>query len=228
MVSNIIILIPVFNDYESLNILLDRLPASLKSFTDTKFTVLVADDGSTDPVNIAVPEFLSLQVLHLRRNIGHQKAIAISMAWVCENLECDKLLVMDGDGEDSPGDVARLLQSSITEPDKIIFAARSSRQESRSFRFFYNIYKIVFRTLTGRPITFGNFLVMPKSILVKVVYYSEIWNHVAAGIIKTGLPYLSIPANRSRRYAGISRMNFHSLLMHGLGAITVFIDIIAA
>src|SRR5688500_18933383 len=69
---------------------------------------------------------------------------------------------------------------------------------------------------------------MPKSILVKVVYYSEIWNHVAAGIIKTGLPYLSIPANRSRRYAGISRMNFHSLLMHGLGAITVFIDIIAA
>jgi hypothetical protein len=86
----------------------------------------------------------------------------------------------------------------------------------------------MFRLLTGRSISFGNFLVIPKPLLNKAVYYSEIWNHIAGGIVKTGLPYTAIPVDRAKRYTGKSKMNFHSLLMHGLGAIAVFIDVIAS
>jgi membrane-bound ClpP family serine protease len=65
-------------------------------------------------------------------------------------------------------------------------------------------------------------------LLDKVVYYSEIWNHIAGGILKAGLPYTSIVTHRGKRYAGNSKMSFHSLLIHGLGAIAVFIEIIAS
>ena len=228
MTKNVIILIPVFNDSASLNILLEKLSIELKEFKDSTFSVLVADDGSNDSLEIKVPALFSLQILHLQRNIGHQKAIAVGLAYINENIPCIKVLVMDSDGEDRPEDVPALLRSSSINPDKIIFAQRKSRQEGKGFQFFYRLYKIAFRILTGKSIAFGNFLLLPKPILSKVVYYSEIWNHIAGGIIKTGLPYISIVTDRGKRYAGNSSMNFNSLLIHGLGAIAVFIEIIAS
>lgn len=225
MAEKIIILIPVYNDAESLNILLDKLGQVLK---DVPASVLIADDGSTEDLTVKPPVSLPTSVLHLQRNIGHQKAIAIGMAYIRDNMVCDKVIIMDGDGEDSPEDALRLLNSADSNPGQIVFAKRKSRQEGQSFLFFYRVYKMMFRFLTGRSISFGNFLVIPKPLLNKAVYYSEIWNHIAGGIIKTGLPYISIDVDRSKRYAGSSKMNFHSLLMHGLGAIAVFIDVIAS
>ena len=197
MAEQIIILTPVFNDGESLNMLLTELAESLKKFGNSKFSVLIVDDGSTDNLTILPQTSFTIQILHLQRNIGHQKAIAIGLAYIKENLSCDKVLVMDSDGEDRPTDVAALLRNSINNPGKIIFAQRKSRQEGTGFRLFYRLY-------------------------------SEIWNHIAGGIMKTELPYLAVITNRGKRYAGKSKMNFLSLLMHGLGAIAVFIEVIAS
>jgi len=228
MTEKIIILIPVFNDEESLNRLLGELAASLNKFADSTFSVLVVDDGSTDKLHIAAPSFFSLQLLHLQRNIGHQKVIAVGLAYIKENMPCDKVLVMDSDGEDRPEDAAALLSNSQSNPGKIVFARRKSRQEGSGFRLSYRLYKLAFRLLTGKSIAFGNFLLMPKPQLDIVVYYSEIWNHIAGGILKAGLPYTSIATNRGKRYAGKSKMNFNALLIHGLGAIAVFIEVIAS
>lgn len=228
MAEHIIILTPVFNDGESLNTLLAALDKELTPFSQSRFSVLVVDDGSAEPIIVRRPERFTIQILHLQRNIGHQKAIAVGLAYIKENMPCDKVLIMDSDGEDRPEDVAALLQAGETQPGKIIFAGRKSRQEGSNFRFFYQLYKLAFRVLTGRRIAFGNFMLMPKSLLDKVVYYSEIWNHIAGGILKTGLPYISVETHRGRRYAGRSKMNFQSLLMHGLGAIAVFMEVIAS
>jgi polyisoprenyl-phosphate glycosyltransferase len=228
MPDSIIILIPVFNDNESLNTLLAELGNSLLEETGSKFSILVIDDGSGETISIKNNERIPLRVLHLQRNIGHQKAIAIGLAYIKENLPCDKVLVMDADGEDRPADAVVLLKASATNPGSVIFAHRKSRQEGTGFRLFYRLYKLAFRMLTGKKIAFGNFMVMPGSLLNKVVYYSEIWSHVAGGILKTGLPYAAIETHRGKRYSGQSKMNFNSLLIHGLGAIAVFIEVIAS
>lgn len=223
-----LLLTPVYNDGESLNLLLKDLAITCQSFPDRRFSVLVVDDGSTNELNIDAPAFFSIQVLHLQRNIGHQKAIAIGLAYSKEHLEFDDVIVLDSDGEDRPEDVAELLRRSESEKEKIIFAQRKSRQEGFFFRFFYRLYQFAFRILTGRKISFGNFVLLPRPLLDKLVFYSEIWNHIAGGIVKSGLPYISVPADRGKRYAGNSKMNFHSLLLHGLGAIAVFIEVIAS
>lgn len=222
------ILIPVFNDRECLNSLLPGLAESLEQFADSRFSVLVVDDGSTEDMPIISPAKFSLQVLHLKRNIGHQKAISIGLAWIRENLPCDQVLVMDADGEDRPEDAALLVTDSHKNESKIIFAARASRQEGSRFRFFYFMYKILFRLLTGQNIAYGNFMLIPFPLLNKLVYYSEIWNHVAGGIMKSGLPFTSVITHRGKRLNGSSRMNFRELLIHGLGAISVFIEVIAS
>lgn len=228
MLQQLTILIPVYNDGESLNMLLGELPAVLKSQGNTRFTVLVMNDGSSEELKIKAPAGFRVQLLHLQRNIGHQKAIAIGLAYIKENIPSDAVLVMDSDGEDRPEDVPLLLQKAEQVPGTIIFAQRQSRQEGNRFRFFYWLYKMAFRVLTGRSISFGNFLLMPKALLDKTVYYPEIWNHIAGGILKTNLPYTAVATHRGKRYAGQSKMNFLSLLMHGLGAIAVFIEVIAS
>ncbi len=228
MAEQITILIPVLNDEESLNRLLAELSVSCKEFPDSKFSVLAVDDGSATRLKINAPSAFSLKILHLFRNIGHQKGIAVGLAYIKENLSCDKVLVMDADGQDRPEDAVALLKESQNDPGKIIFAKRRSRQEGTGFRLFYRVYKFAFRILTGKKIAFGNFLVMPKPMLDKLVYYSEIWNHIAGGILKAGLPFTSVVTHRGKRYAGNSKMSFHSLLIHGLGAIAVFIDVIAS
>ncbi len=228
MAERIIILTPFLNEEESLNRLLEELGTALQPLTNSSFTVLVIDDGSTGKYTLKAPSQFSVKLLHLQRNIGHQKAIAVGLAYIKENMECDKVLVMDADGEDRPEDALALLKASGNDPGKIIFAKRRSRQEGNRFKFFYSLYKFAFRILTGKRIAFGNFMVMPKPLLDKVVFYSEIWNHIAGGILKTGLPYSPIITHRGKRYAGHSKMSFHSLMIHGLGAIAVFIETIAS
>jgi hypothetical protein len=165
----------------------------------------------------------AIHILHLHHNIGHQKAIATGLAHIHHHMPCDHVLIMDGDGEDQPEDALNLLKKS-EETTKIIVARRKARKETMQFRFFYFIYKILFRSLTGKKIVFGNFMIIPGNYLHKLVYYSEIWNHLPAGIIKSDLPFTDIPVNRGARYSGSSKMSFQSLVMHGLGSIAVFLE----
>lgn len=227
MISQTIILIPFYNDSVSLTKVLTDLTLILKQSDTSSYSLLIVDDGSTELITIKNFPFPS-QILHLQRNIGHQKAIAIGLAYIKQNLQCNKVLIMDADGEDRPEDAALLLNESEKAPGNIIFAYRKSRQEKAGFRFFYSLYKIMFRLLTGKKIAFGNFMVIPKIQLDKIVYYSEIWSHIAGGILKAKLPYISIMTHRGKRHADKSKMNFYSLLIHGLGAIAVFIEVIAS
>ncbi|MCB0776782.1 MAG: glycosyltransferase family 2 protein [Chitinophagaceae bacterium] len=228
MQSQIAILCPLFNDSASFNQLLLELKKSFRHIPDYHFRVLVVNDGSTEALSIEKVAGFRVQVLPLYRNIGHQKALAIGLAYIKDNYNCDKVLIMDADGEDRPEDALELLLISEKKPGQVIFAYRQSRQEGSGFRFFYSLYKLSFRILTGKKISFGNFMVMPKAVLDKIVFYSEIWNHLAGGILKSGLPWSPVQTHRGKRYSGTSKMNFSRLLMHGLGAIAVFMEVVAS
>jgi polyisoprenyl-phosphate glycosyltransferase len=134
---------------------------------------------------------------------------------------------MDSDGEDRPSDLQHLYEASLQEPDKIIFAKRAKRSEGLVFRIGYLIYKSLFGLLTGKVIEFGNFSILPFRQAQKLAYVSEIWNHFPGGIIRSKLPYSSIPIERGTRLAGKSKMNFVSLVLHGLSAVSVHLDTVA-
>ncbi len=225
MKEKIVILIPVYNDAESVNLLIKNISSSLANRCN--YSLLIVDDGSTKSLSIHPSANVDITVLHLQRNIGHQKAISIGLAYAKNKNGCDKLIIMDGDGQDSPGDVWRLIEASASSPGEIVFAKRNSRPETVQFKLFYKIYKLLFSLLTGKKISFGNFLIMPKSSLDKIVFYSEIWNHLSGGIVKSGLPYTTIETDRNKRYFDNSKMSFNSLILHGLGAVSVFLDVIA-
>jgi polyisoprenyl-phosphate glycosyltransferase len=228
----ICILMPEFNDWGNLRGMLDQLNRSL-SAADYRAEILLVDDGSTVPEDLSSllagkwPALSSLEILTLGRNVGHQRAIAIGLAFISENKPCDAVVVMDSDGEDDPKDVPRLIQKYEQEKrGKLVFAQRAKRSESLLFRVFYVFYRALYRLLTGFTISFGNFSIIPRPLLERAVLISEIWNHYAAGILKARLPHVLLPTVRAKRISGQSKMDFTSLVINGLSSISVFSDTI--
>jgi polyisoprenyl-phosphate glycosyltransferase len=226
-----VILIPVFNDWDSLAQLLPRLDSVLASHFIT-VDVLVIDDGSTVEPECEVDQrsFASLRridVLRLRRNLGHQRAIAVGLAYIEDCLPAESVVVMDGDGEDDPADVPRLLERLAEEGNGIVvFAERARRSESLVFRVFYALFKLLHLVLTGKGVRVGNFSAIPRRRLSSLVVVAELWNHYAAAVFRSRQPYCMIPTYRSRRLCGSSSMNFVSLVTHGLSAISVYSDVV--
>jgi len=229
--SQAVVLTPVYNDWKSLAQLLRELDRVLDE-AGISVNIVAVDDGSTETPNeiegliSELRRVTGVRIIRLTRNLGHQKAIAVGLAALASG-PAVPVLIMDSDGEDRPEDAVRLLAEHARQPDRVVFARRARRSEGGLFRACYAFYRLFFRLLTGTTIAFGNFSLVPPSLLRRVAYLPEIWNHFAAGVLRSGLPRCHLPTDRGARYAGRSRMNFIGLVVHGLSAISVYLDIAA-
>lgn len=225
----LIVVIPTYNDWEALTRLLDALDLALKGL-DWNIRLLLIDDGSDvepplERLGCSRKSIDGVAVLTLRRNLGHQRAIATALAWVEANTRCEALVVMDGDGEDSPDDVRLLIASyEKTGGRAIVFAARRRRSEGALFQFFYHLYRGLHWALTGVGVQVGNFSLIPRAQLRRLVVVSDLWNHYAAAVFKARFTTALVPTARARRLGGRAKMNFTQLVVHGLSAISVFGD----
>ncbi len=215
---------PLYNDWTSCAILIKRIK-ELESSGNYKFTIIVVNDGSTIDAEDEVKKvFENVKILGLKVNVGHQRAIAVGIQYVYNEVkDADTVIVLDSDGEDRPQDIPALIEKS-RDTGRIVFAKRKKRQESVVFKTGYFIYKHLFRLLTGQSISFGNYSAIPVSKLKKVANLNNIWNHYSGAIIHSRLPYDTVLLDRGKRYSGTSKMNFTSLVLHGLSSIAVYFD----
>lgn len=228
----IVVVVPVLNDWGPAARLigeLDRLPA----LAGRRLRMVLVDDGSYPPPEIAAlasavrpgGAVLEVTLVQLACNLGHQRAIAVGLVEAARADGISRIVVMDADGEDRPEDVAALIHASDGQEDTIVLAHRASRSEGLGFRAGYVIYKLLFRLLTGNSIRFGNFCLIPHGFANALVHNPATWNNLAAAIMRSRLPTFAVPIARGERYSGRSKMNFFSLAVHGLSAISVYIDI---
>lgn len=221
------IISPVYNDWDCANRMLEEISQTFPSANRPEI-FFINDGSSTNPsFNPPVP-YEGFQVIELTRNLGHQKAIAIGLSFVQANFNFDFVVVIDSDGEDRPQDIQNLINAHLLlEDDKVVFAHRKRRHEGLVFKSLYYIYRLLFRLLTGERIAFGNFCLIPGKQLNRVVHVSEIWNHFSGGVIRSKIPFTTIPVDRGKRYFGTSKMNFTALIIHGISSITVHLDVVA-
>ena len=217
---------PVFNDWPSLSRLIGDIDR-IELPRHVEFSLFAIDDGSSEPVVIDYPvqtlhRVREIEIITLGCNLGHQRAIAVGLVETYVRKDFDAIIVMDSDGEDRPSDIPFLLAEAARKPGYIICAQRRRRPGLLIFRMWYECYKLVFRLLTGSRIDFGNYCLIPTDRLEAVVSNSSIWNNLAGTLTRSRLPLTSFPSDRGRRYAGSSKMNFVSLVTHGLSAMAVY------
>lgn len=226
----LIILCPVYDDWDSLK----QLVAEISRAVSGSVLIIIVNDGSIAPTPESLTEESKtsgpgIEVISLAHNVGHQEAIAIGIRTVVEQYSeaAPYLIVMDSDGEDSPASIKTLVTELQNNPKlSIVTAARRRRHATFEFKVFYTLYRFIFKLLTGRNINFGNFVGIRISALSRVASMPELSVHFAATLIKSKLMLTSVDIDRGRRYHGCSKMNYSSLILHGLRAIIVFSEIV--
>ena len=223
--------IPVYNDWQSFRMLLSELDQVAAKLPLLMFVTAV-NDCSTEGPGADFNQFTDLQhlegaeILHLAGNIGHQRAIAIGLCTAVTDDNFDAVLIMDADGEDPPQMIEHLLQQIGQKTNFCVVAQRRKRSEKAVFKVSYLIYKTVFKLTTGTTINFGKFSALSRSYARRLVLVSDLWNNLPSAILRSRLPIISVLADRGQRYQGNSKMNFTSLVIHGLSGISVYADTI--
>src|SRR5215469_13961038 len=110
----IVIVMPVFDDWDAFGQLIAKL-GQQNDLNPYNLSVLAVDDGSskkpTDTETLRATKGMleNVRVIRLACNLGHQRAIAVGIVEASKADDVDAVVVMDSDGEDDPGAVARLI-----------------------------------------------------------------------------------------------------------------------
>ena len=224
------IIIPVFNDWDSLNYLLDDI-SKIKENTNLNFSsidITIIDDAST--INQKVEKTfkdIKIKTLRLINNLGSQRAINIGLRYLNENnIDFDYCVIMDSDGEDRAEDIIKLVKIAQEKQDIIVFASRAKRENGILFYLFYKVYLFFFYLLTGENLNFGNFSCISKKMLPSVIRLNNSEVHHSASILKSNLSYLKIKCDRGKRYKGKSKMSINKLALHGLNGLAIFVELV--
>lgn len=225
---NTTIVIPVFNDWSSVSKLIAHIDTIGKD-SHINISLILVNDGSDEANNLEIVNTFqsieSIKILHLACNLGHQRAIAVGLVNISNESDSEIIIVMDGDGEDKPEDIKLLIEEyRNSDADSIVAAKRDKRSEGMVFKISYFFYKLLFRLLTGQRIDFGNYCLIPKRLLYKLIYKDSLWNHLAATVLRSNSKLRMVSTYRGNRIDGKAKMNFTGLVLHGLSAISVFND----
>ncbi len=218
------ILIPVYNDWQSLSKLLGEIN-NLSSTSEFKISVIIVNDASKhDRQN--EDKFLdkieSIKILNMRKNQGHARCIATGLRYIYQKEDFDYVIPMDGDGEDRPEEILDFLKQIKHQLNKTIVGERVKRSENLLFKICYQLHKLLTLTFTGKNIKFGNYTCLPKVTVEKMINEKATWNSFSGALTKVESDLISIPSSRGNRYFGPSKMSFYSLINHSLSIISVF------
>ncbi len=222
--KKIIILIPVFNDWESLKKLIFEINENIKIYKNIHFECLIVNDCSTiKQPNFSKPSSISsFEILNMKENRGHARCNAFGIRYIHKNKNFDNLILMDGDGEDRPDEIKNLIDTINNEPTISVVAKRIKRSEGLFFQFLYQVHKLITLIFTGRNINFGNYCILTKNDVEKIYSKASLWSSFSGTVKKFLKPLNEINSIRGLRYCGPSQMSLIKLLIHSFSIIAVF------
>jgi len=218
------ILIPVYNDWQSVFKLLDEINLNLANL-DHEISVIIINDASNHDRIEEEKNFENLnsvKILNMKINQGHSRCIATGLKYIFEKEDFDYVIPMDGDGEDRPEEINNFIDQISNSNGKTIVGERVKRSEDLIFKTCYQLHKLITLTFTGKSIKFGNFTCLPKSTVEKMINEKATWNSFSGSLRKIENDFITIPSIRGIRYFGPSKMSFYNLIKHSLSIISVF------
>ena len=218
------ILIPVYNDWQSVFKVVDEIN-NLTNISEHEISILIVNDASNHDREDKVYNWhnlKSVKILNMSVNQGHARCIATGLKYIYEKEDFDYVIPMDGDGEDRPEEIEDFVNQIKNSNEKPIVGERVKRSENLLFKFCYYIHKLITLFFTGHSIKFGNFTCLPKAVVEKLVQEKSTWNSFSGSLKKIQKDLIPIPSIRGVRYFGPSKMSFSNLLKHSLSIISVF------
>ena len=218
------ILIPVYNDWQSVFKLIENINSQVSTLND-EFSLIIINDSSTENRPVLSTDLGSLKsilFINMKENRGHARCNASGLKYINEKEDFDYVIPMDGDGEDRPEELNLLIEKIKAYPDVVVTANRVKRSEGLIFKFCYLVHKYLTVIFTGQTIKYGNYTCLPKSVVNEMVNEPATWSSFSGSLAKIAKDRKSVPSQRGIRYFGPSKMSYINLLKHSLSIIAVF------
>jgi polyisoprenyl-phosphate glycosyltransferase len=217
------IVVPIFNEEETLPALYARLTASVPLWKDD-YEVLLVDDGSSDRSFHLMKQFADnnsrFHAVKLSRNFGHQAAVAAGMRYATG----DAVIIMDGDLQDPPEEIPGLLEK-WREGYDVVYAIRTNRKENWFKRTAYTSFYRLLGVMSdiNIPLDSGDFCLMDRKVVT--VLNHELPENIRfvrglrayAGFRQIGLRY-----ERAERATGTTKYTLGKLVKLALDGIFGF------
>ena len=218
------ILIPVYNDWESLIKLLDEINKVIEDIKNVEFDCMIVNDASTTkPPDIKVPKNIKkIEIFNMKQNKGHARCNAFGLRYLSKKDDFDHLIVMDGDGEDRPEEIKYLVNQALEEQEVSVVAKRVKRSEGPIFQILYEIHKLITLLFTGNQVNFGNYSCLTKKDIITLSQQESLWSSFSGTVKKSILRLNTINSTRGLRYFGPSKMSLLNLVIHSFSIIAVF------
>jgi glycosyltransferase involved in cell wall biosynthesis len=200
------ILLPVYNEVESLPALYDRLQAALEKI-GFSYEIIFVDDGSTDQsfevLQRIAEQDTSVKVLRLTRNYGQTAAMAAGI----DAARGDVLIPMDADLQNDPADIPALIEK-LEEGYDVVSGWRKDRKDKFLTRRLPSIManKII-SVISGVPLhDYGCSLkAYRRDVLKTVRLYGEMHRFIPIYASWMGGRVTEIPVRHHPRQAGTSK-----------------------
>ena len=222
--SKITILIPVYNDWQSVFKLLENINSEISTL-EFEFSAIIVNDASTESrpeLLINLNNLKSIQVINMKENKGHARCNAAGLKHINEKEDFDYVIPMDGDGEDRPEELNLFIEKIKEYPKTVVTANRIKRSEGFLFKLCYLAHKYLTLIFTGQTIKYGNYTCLTKVVVNRIVNEPATWSSFSGSLAKIVKDRKSISSERGTRYFGPSKMSFINLLKHSLSIIAVF------
>ena len=122
-----IILIPIYNDRESLTKLIENINSEIKDL-NSEISVVAINDASSQQIidqYYNTENISSIEIINMKENRGHARCIASGLKYIFEKKEFDHVIPMDGDGEDRPEEIKNFIQLADQSKDQSIMTGRA-------------------------------------------------------------------------------------------------------
>ena len=207
------IVIPAYNEAESLPILLEQIQVVLKTHAYHCAEVIIINDGSTD-VTADVLDVLSetqthqftVHAIHFKRNQGKAEALMAGFAAATGNI----VITMDADLQDDPGEIPKLLETLNTENYDVVSGWKYPRKdplEKRVFSFFFNRITAFFTGVKLHDMNCG-FKAYRAEVIKELHLYGDLHRYIPILVHQAGYKVGEVKVKHHPRRFGVSKYGF--------------------
>ena len=217
-----VIVIPVYDDWKSLNKLLYEINGN----TSTKelVKILIINDFSKKKPQLnfkKLNKIKEIKILELAKNLGSQRAIAVALNYLKKVESSFYVTIMDSDGEDDPKHINKMIDLAKKNKNSVIVSCRKDREENLIIKICYKIHLILTFLLTVKWISYGNFSSFHSKNIKKILSDNSVWLAYSSAVMKN-TKIKKTYSKRLTRYFGKSKVSFPFLVTHSIKIIGVF------
>ena len=222
--NNLVILIPSYNDWDSLNVLIPKIHNVIKDL-NKNISIIIINDGSTIKKKLIFKDklcFNKIEILNLLENVQAQKAIATTLYYLKKKNYNGGIIIMDADGQDDPAKLPEIIGHSEKNPETVLTVNRLKREDSLLFKLLYEMHLLMVYIFTFKNLRFGVYSYMHAIHLNKVLSNNDLCNAFAGSIAKNFETKNIIYVDRKKRLLGRSQNSYLNLAYYSLSILSVF------